>query len=268
MPGWRSNHCGALYQCGGLDEALALELLAHPAEDVRNWTVRLLGDDKHVSARRGGELRGARCAGTEPGRAQPTGLHGTAAPRARGLPVVAALLARDEDLTDPHIPLLLWWAVEDKAASDREQVLSLFSTRDAWAHPLSKDIVLPRLARRYAAGATTEDFAACARLLATAPGEAEFDALVAAMDKGLQGRKLDGVPPALQSIVTDLHIDKETRTARIRFAVRLGSHEAAARALVLLADRQVSQQGPAGSNRACRTGRQSGVRRSSAVAAE
>ena len=252
----------ALYQCGGLDEELALELLAHPAEDVRTWIVRLLGDDKHVSP--AVAARFVALAAQEPSPVVRSQLACTAKRLpgpAQGLPLVAALLARDEDLTDPHIPLLLWWAVEDKAASDREQVLSLFATRDAWAHPLSKDIVLPRLARRYAAGATTEDFAACARLLAAAPGEAEFDALVAGMDKGLQGRKLDAVPPALQSIVTDLHIDKETRPARIRFAVRLGSHEAAARALTLLADRHVSQARSAGADRNRRTGRRSGGRR-------
>ena len=55
-----------------------------------------------------------------------------------------------------------------------------------------------------------EDFAACGRLLAAAPGEPEFDALVAGMDKGMQGRKFDAVPSALQMVVNDLHIEQET----------------------------------------------------------
>ncbi len=230
-----------LYQCGGLDEALALELLGHPAEDVRTWIVRLLGDDKHVSP--AVVARFVALAGKEPSPVVRSQLACTAKrlPGPQGLPLVAALLAHDEDVSDPHIPLLLWWAVEDKAATDREQVLTLFATREAWAHPLARDAILPRLARRYAAGATADDFAACARLLAAAPGEPEFDALVAGMDKGMQGRKFDAVPSALQMVVNDLHIEQETRPARIRFAVRLGSHVAAARALALLADRQVSQ---------------------------
>ena len=34
---------------GGLDEEFALQLFDHPNEDVRAWTVRLLGDTKHVA---------------------------------------------------------------------------------------------------------------------------------------------------------------------------------------------------------------------------
>ena len=34
-----------LYVSGGFDDALADDLLSHPGEYVRAWTVRLLGDD-------------------------------------------------------------------------------------------------------------------------------------------------------------------------------------------------------------------------------
>src|SRR4051812_48584732 len=39
----------ALHASGGFDDDLAAELLKHPAEYVRSWTVRLLGDAKKVS---------------------------------------------------------------------------------------------------------------------------------------------------------------------------------------------------------------------------
>ncbi|HVU89538.1 MAG TPA: PVC-type heme-binding CxxCH protein [Pirellulales bacterium] len=230
-----------LYQCGGFDEALGLELLAHPSEDVRTWTIRLMGDEQQVSP-----IVAARFLSLARQESSPTVRSQLACtakrlPAAQGLPLAAALLTRDEDTTDAHIPLLLWWAVEDKAVSDREQVLELFATRDAWSHPLVKEFVLPRLARRYAAGATAEDFAACARLLDAAPGEAEFDILIAGMEKGLQGRKLATVPSELAGVVDRLRVENESRPERIRFAIRLGSHEAFARALVLLSDKKVSQ---------------------------
>src|SRR6185437_14764573 len=38
-----------LYVSGGFDDALAAELLDHPGESVRAWTVRLLGDERKVS---------------------------------------------------------------------------------------------------------------------------------------------------------------------------------------------------------------------------
>jgi len=46
----------ALYVTGGLDGRLAAKLLRHPNEHVRAWTVRLLGDDRNVSPRLGGQL--------------------------------------------------------------------------------------------------------------------------------------------------------------------------------------------------------------------
>ncbi len=230
-----------LYQCGGFDEALALELLAHPSEDVRTWTVRLLGDEGQVSPKVA--ERFVTLAHNEPSAVVRSQLACTAKllPAGQGLPLVAALLTRDEDATDPHIPLLVWWAVEEKAVADREQVLQLLATSKAWSHPLTKEFVLPRLARCYAAGATAEDFVACARLLAAAPGEAEFDILIAGMEKGLAGRKLASVPPELAAVVEGLHVECESRPERIRFAIRLGSHAVLERALALIADSKVAQ---------------------------
>ena len=48
----------------------------------------------------------------------------SSAKRLRGedaLPVVRELLFRAEDANDKHLPLLIWWALESKAVSDRER---------------------------------------------------------------------------------------------------------------------------------------------------
>ena len=49
-----------------------------------------------------------------------------------GLDVAHRLLARDLDGDDPHIPLLLWWAVEQHAIAGREHALALFTSPAAW----------------------------------------------------------------------------------------------------------------------------------------
>ena len=59
------------------------------------------------------------------------------------------LLGRAEDVADPHIPLLLWWAIEDKAISDRDRVLKLVDSAEAWNRPITRAVVVERLARRY-----------------------------------------------------------------------------------------------------------------------
>ena len=41
-------------------------------------------------------------------------------PARDALPIVRALLAHSEDADDIHMPLLLWWALEAKVATDPE----------------------------------------------------------------------------------------------------------------------------------------------------
>ena len=54
----------AIGLCGGFDEALADRTLDNPAEYVRAWTVRLLGDERHVSKKMAAAL--ARRAASDP----------------------------------------------------------------------------------------------------------------------------------------------------------------------------------------------------------
>src|SRR5262249_35840462 len=108
----------ALYVSGGLDDDLAATLLGHPNENVRTWTVRLLGDAKKISPTL--QPRLVELARTDPSPVVRSQLACSAKrlPAKDGLPVVRELLKRSEDVDDQHIPLLLWWAVEDKAVSD------------------------------------------------------------------------------------------------------------------------------------------------------
>ncbi|MBI2825463.1 MAG: c-type cytochrome [Planctomycetia bacterium] len=230
----------ALYVSGGFVEPVALELLGHGDEHVRTWTVRLLGDERSVSVAAAERLRVL--AESDASATVRSQLACTARrlPAEQGLPIAEALLARAEDLSDPHIPLLLWWVVEDKAISARTQVLERFATREAWQRPLVKTVILPRLARRYAAEATNDGFAACAQLLAAAASRTEQDALIAGVEKGLEGRRLAAVPPSLASFVRELAGVAERSPSRIRCAIRLGSGDALSRAIELVAGRGVA----------------------------
>ena len=44
-------------------------------------------------------------------------------------PILAALIRRDEDVNDKHIPLLIWWALENKTVSDNSQVTKLLADK-------------------------------------------------------------------------------------------------------------------------------------------
>ncbi|MEX0586806.1 MAG: PVC-type heme-binding CxxCH protein, partial [Pirellulales bacterium] len=132
----------ALYASGGLDESTAVEYLRHAQPGVREWTVRLLGDEERLSPAVFHALRELAA------REQDVSVRSQLASTARRLPpeaclsIVEALLARDQDAGDPHIPLLLWWAVERHAVTAREETLKYFGAVKAWSRPIARQTVL------------------------------------------------------------------------------------------------------------------------------
>jgi putative membrane-bound dehydrogenase-like protein len=226
----------ALYVSGGFNESFADRLLDHPNEDVRTWTVRLLGDTKRVSpALRDRLVAVARTDPSPTVRSQLT-CSAKRLPGPDALPIVRELLGRTEDVDDPHIPILLWWAIEAKAESDREQVLGLLDSPVVWHNPLVRRFIVGRLARRYMAGGTAADFDACARLLARAPGPADAELVADGMEKALEGRRLTSVPAALDRELTRLWSRRGDDLTVTRLALRLGKAPANARALERVAD--------------------------------
>jgi putative membrane-bound dehydrogenase-like protein len=240
----------ALYVSGGFDEALAAKLLHHPDEDVRAWTIHFLGDPPQPPLRKGGKERVSpalqsrlvELARTERSPVVRSQLACSCKrwPGVNSLPIIRELLGRQEDVDDPHIPLLLWWAIEDKAISNREQVLGYLDSADTWKTPLIERFILERLARRYMAEGTEEGYAACARLLAKAPRTADVIRLVEGMEKALEGRQLASVPSALAKPLADLWSKQGTNPLIVRLALRLGSPLAFDRALQLVLDPRVN----------------------------
>lgn len=226
----------ALYVSGGFDERCAEQYLHHANEDVRAWTIRLLGDARKVSPSIQAAL--VALARTEPSPTVRSQLACTCKrlPGKDGLPIVWELLRRDEDAKDPFIPLLLWWAVEDKAITDREAVLRFFESPAAWQLPVARTSLAERVGRRYLAEGKDADLSACARLLAAAPGRTEVDLLIGGMEKALEGRRLAAVPPAVEGQLARLREERPESVPLLRFALRLGSAEAYEQALRLAAD--------------------------------
>src|SRR5439155_24826002 len=139
-----------LYVSGGFDDAFAGAALGHRDADVRRWTVRLLGDEEKVSPTMSVRLRELTAGDKDVSVRSQLASTAKRLPAEDGLPSVARLLMRDEDVADPHVPLLLWWAVEHNAIDAREQVLAMFESTSMWKSALARDVVLTRLVRRYA----------------------------------------------------------------------------------------------------------------------
>ncbi len=224
------------YVSGGLDEPLADRLLGHPAEYVRAWTIRLLGDEMQVPDSLAPRL--AALATSDPSPIVRCQLAATARrlPGSQALPIAAALLRHGEDKDDPFLPLMDWWVLENKAISDRESVLSLVTAADNRELPLVRGEIAPRLARRYTAEHTDLGFDCCARLLDAAPAPADADALVTAMDLELAGQSVANIPAPLRQSLEHLLQRDRSPAALVRLGLRFGHPRAYARAMAIVND--------------------------------
>lgn len=229
----------ALYVSDGFTEELAQTLLQHPNEYVRAWTIRLAGDRMQISsALRDQWMQVAARDSSAVVRSQ-LACSCKRLPGTDALPMIAALLHRHEDISDPHIPLLLWWALESKAISDRERVLAMFGQPDFWRLPLVSKYIVERIGRRYMAAGGDQGADMCSRLIALAPGPHDLQTLIGGMEKALEGRQLAQVPPALEKQLRELWGRAATDLGIVRFALRLGSQPAYAHALQLVADGKI-----------------------------
>ena len=106
---WAINHSG------GFTPEYARETLNHPHPYVRFWTIRLLGDGNLMNA----DLRAQLTALAARKKRRGSSCLAASCKRwpARCFPILAQLIRREGDVNDKHIPLLLWWALEDKSTS-------------------------------------------------------------------------------------------------------------------------------------------------------
>lgn len=140
------------------------------------------------------------------------------------LAILSGLIQRDEDVTDPQIPMLLWWALERQMRRDQSSVVNLLTTTEIRGSLMARDHLLERTARALAEGGRDDDWQDAARLLAGSDDSTRAK-LIAGLDKGLEGRRLDGVPGPMEGPV-DALLDGSSGIGAIRLAARLGSPKA------------------------------------------
>ncbi len=187
----------ALYALEGNRPSRWLEALEHPFPGVRLWAARLAGDDRQVSSRIAEALRQA--ASNDPD----VEVRSQLAATARRLdsnaawPILDRLMRRREDVADPFVPLLIWWAVEAHADKGRDRLLALAGDPDWWREPLVERHLLERIMRRYAASGHRADLVTAARLLELAPDALAAERLLQGFEKAYEGRLLVALPEEL-----------------------------------------------------------------------
>ena len=150
------------------------------------------------------------------------------------MPILGRLARHDEDLRDPHIPNLLWWAFERQLRQDRDAVIELLSTAEMQRTAAGPDAILERTARALVSEGSDGDFAACARLLAAAPGTGADGAAPGRDGRGAAGPKAGaGARRRWPSPMARLWAAAQPApgVVLIRLAARMGSSAAIAAAV-------------------------------------
>jgi putative membrane-bound dehydrogenase-like protein len=134
----------------GMDPGWALDLLNHPDAPIRSWALRLL---KPTGSLRSMHERLIELARVEPDAEVRSELANTAArlDPDGAVAVLQELVGRQEDLSDKHIPLRIWWTLEQQLTRDADAVLNWLKTSAAWQAPLLTEHLDERIARRLAA---------------------------------------------------------------------------------------------------------------------
>jgi putative heme-binding domain-containing protein len=219
----------ALNLLGELTTERARRWLGSASPDIRRWVVRLLGDR--------GEGVGALIdlATTEPDIQVRSQLAASAKrlPAEFGLPVVAGLLKHEEDLQDPHLPLMVWWALESHAESWNE-IEKMLADKSLWNAPMFRKEIAGRLVQRYATTAESENLKRCERLVQLAPDQVSIDELLRGLNRAFQGRTIPPLPAGLAA-----HLNKyqqELGSSGLVIGLRQGSPTAVDEALKVLTD--------------------------------
>ena len=220
----------AHYQIAGLDEGLARVGLGHPYAPVREWTVRLLGDDRRVPDGLAPLVATLAAEDRDAGVRAQLACTARRLPAAQGLPIAAALMRRDEDAADPFLPLLVWWAIEAQVDAAGEAVIALLDDKSVWDEPLVGDTILPRLMRRFAATGRRVDLLVCAKLLEMAPGRPHAEKLLAGFTEAWRGRAMTGLPDELLAALAT------SGAAPLMLRVRQGNAAAIDEALARIGD--------------------------------
>lgn len=135
----------------GIDAGWLGELLNHPDAPVRYWALRLLGDAGSTTSTVHERL--ISLARTEPDaqvRSELARMAGRLEVR-EALAVLLGLIDRHEDVADKHIPLRIWWTLEEAITRAAEAVLDWLGTAPVWQSPLFIQHLEGRIARRLAA---------------------------------------------------------------------------------------------------------------------
>ena len=224
----------AINLTAGISDEVGKMGLNHQDPFVRMWTVRLLGDKQSLSPAMFQELQKLAAEESHPEVRSQLMASAKRLPSKQTFSLIENLLNNHEDSEDPDIPLLTWWALEEKATTDREGVLAMMADDKIWNHPIMEKVLLGRLMQRYIMEGGEENFAMATQLLEEAPSSKHVKILIEGLQEGLLGREMVTLPDNLLKILEKNN--KELGDSPLTLALRRREEKALTEALKIIKD--------------------------------
>jgi putative membrane-bound dehydrogenase-like protein len=117
----------ALHATKALDDARLTALLDHPSEYVRGWAIRLMVEDRKAPA--AAVEKFARLAASDPSPYVRLYIASSLQrlPHEQRWPIIEALASHAEDVRDPNLPLMIWYATEPLVPTNKPRAAGLMA---------------------------------------------------------------------------------------------------------------------------------------------
>lgn len=187
----------ALHTGGGFNDMAVGLAGIHADPNLRRWMVRLIGDLSKPTPLMIHSI--TELAKLERDPIVRTQLAATSKrlPPNEGIVLIDHLLNGGNEANDPHLPLMLWFAIEARCKTHADAVMDLFKNKERWANKLVADHLLERVMRRFASTGSRNDLKRCAKLLEWAPSKANRATLMKGFELAYKGRSLTNLPNEL-----------------------------------------------------------------------
>jgi putative membrane-bound dehydrogenase-like protein len=227
-----------LYGIGAFDEALAIKALQQPSPWMRSWTVRLLGEAKHVSADMLETL--THLAKQDPAPEVRSQLASTAQRLTSQdtVPLLHNLMQHPEDAGDPCIPLMIWLAYEPRVAAAPEAALGWLRLHASGNALVTNEIVW-RVFRRLAATGRSDVLTACVAFLGDVHDSSVRRAALDGLVQAMANRQVEA-PAPWKEVFASLRQDSDREVQRLAFRLAVNFHDLQAlhRCLMVAVDNQ------------------------------
>jgi putative heme-binding domain-containing protein len=224
----------AIHVSGGFSDDLAGIAMSHQDPYVREWTVRLIGDKRKVSSALAARLAALAASETNVIVRSQLAASSKRLAGSFAIPILKNLIINHDDSNDPDIPLLIWWAMEAKTETDRDELISIFADKGIWQKKMVQNVLLKRLMQRYIMSAGEANYKAATRLISLAPSKADARILMSGLREGLRGRDAIGLSAELTKAIQPYQ--SELFGAPLALAIRQGNVSAVKKALNVIAD--------------------------------